>query len=169
MEKEPEEIIRYFTEVLEPKSSLFGGLPVCPFAKKERITNNIVFQQLCLGNIPSEEVGVLIINHFKDGNNRTLVIYDPDSKMNLVDFRNYGIVLCEKFSGEGIISIALHPQDTFSIEGFRTRRVPFPFLLVQRAKTIQEARKILERTHYYTKWSQESLDANEEQFGKFLP
>ncbi|MGC4038380.1 MAG: hypothetical protein QM764_20620 [Chitinophagaceae bacterium] len=168
MEANKQALINYMVNVLEPKNEAFGNLPMCPFVKKERLKNRILFEKVIFGAEPGDQVISLISSTFAHTDENTLLAFDTDTTLGLDEFIEYGKKLCDLFSRNKIISIALHPLDNFNIHGHFTRKVPFPTLLVQTARQISAAKTTLMATQYYKFWTKEDLDNNFEQFAKYL-
>ncbi len=167
METLEDQLLKYIREILEPKNKEFGNLPICPFVKKERLHGRITFKECSLGDNPTSKV-LEVVNTFFAHSDGTLIIYDTDSNLSIVDFVEYGKKLCELLQNQRIISIALHPADNFNINGVKTRTVPFHVVLIQKAEEIIKAKNSLLKTKYYENWNEEQKKFNDEQIGKYL-
>ena len=166
--EDKKELLKYIINILEPKNTVFGNLPICPFVKKERLKDKILFENVVFGNEPTIKIIKIIKNTFSKTDENTLLAYDTVSQLGALEFIDYGKRLCEIFLKEKIISISLHPSDTFNIHGQLTRTVPFHTMLIQTASQIIAAKKILQGSNYYENWTKEDLEDNYKQFAQYL-
>jgi hypothetical protein len=167
-ENNQKKLIDFIENVIEPPNEKFANFPVCPFAKKERLNNEIFFKEFEFSIKPSSELIDYILESFIQKVDYTLMLFDPSCSKELQVFRDYGKSICELLKDEKIVAVAMHPSDTFNIDGYYTRQAPFHTILVQLASEIMKGRKILEKTDYYKNWKESDKEIIEDQFGKYL-
>lgn len=159
----------YIEKTLKPPNKVFENISPCPYIgriSKEKLDNKIIYNSYNFSKPIDSNLTSFIKTNLKKSH--ILLVYDTNSTLELLEFRDYGKKICELLKEETIITIALHPQDTFKIKDFYTRRVPFHTLLIQYRKIINEEREKLKKTDYYKNWTKDDLQINEDQFGKFL-
>jgi hypothetical protein len=139
----------YFSEFLEAPRPELGGLPVCPFAKRERTKKRIVVSTLPSLDSDLEEI---LAGFASNKAKSSMLLVDESTTYTYPELMARAEVLGDKLLSMGLVISCIHPEDPFEIEGFRTRATPFPFLLVQRLKMIGEAKLSLVDSPYYDQW-----------------
>lgn len=161
-------LLRYFTEVLEVPRDELGGLPVCPFIRGERVSGRIHFLSNQAGQ-SVQEVAEAVRKAFRGKWGDTLLLYDVYMGSDIDVFYNFATALNEAFLLDGLVCIAIHPQDSFKIGGMPTRETPLPVYLIQSAREVMAARESLRKTNYYRHWTEADWNRINQQFGYFLP
>ena len=165
-----DEIAHYCQQVLEQPNSAFGNKPACPFSRREREADKIQYEFFAIGpEGPSADVVEVVREFAVAGRYTTLLVIDPDQRVTVEEAVAYGVELSRQCRSQQIITISVHPDDDYAIDGFQPRRgVPYVIMLCQAASYLRDAKKQLEGSGYYAKWSQAALDYNFEQIGQFL-
>jgi hypothetical protein len=160
----------YCETVLEMPNPAFGNKPACPFSRRERDNDHIQYEFFAiLPEGPSADV-VQAVKDFSDARRfKTLLIVDPELAVTLEQAVEFGLALSKQCANERIVAISVHPDDTFAVDGYRTReKIPHVTMLCQAADYLRQAKDQLEGTGYYSKWTEASLNYNFEQIGQFL-
>jgi len=155
------QMIHYLETVLEKPHPVFGGLSICPFSKKARLQNKILYKVIDLSISPLDSDSELIqtiISFNKACSHDVLLVISPDKQALTVEGVQ-GIVkqVNSVISPMGLTAFGGHPQDIFNIQGVHTRQEPFINLTVQSKAILQVASEQLARTSYYQHWSAENL------------
>jgi hypothetical protein len=160
----------YFRSVLERPAAAFGNKPPCPFARRERDEGKVRYEFFALlPTGPSDDVAELLKEFATSGRHTTLLVVDPEKSLTVSEGVEYGRALSRRCKEQRIVAICVHPDDDFAIDGFRPRRgIPYVTMLCQAAQYLKDAKKQLEGTDYYGKWTQAALDYNFQQIGEFL-
>ncbi|HWB12873.1 MAG TPA: hypothetical protein VG826_26845 [Pirellulales bacterium] len=160
----------YFRSVLERPASAFGNKPPCPFARRERDEGKVRYEFFALlPSGPSDDVVDLLKEFGASGRHTTLLVVDPETTLTVSEAVEYGRELSRRCREQKIVAICVHPADDFAIDGFQPRRgIPYVTMLCQAAQYLQNAKRQLEGTDYYSKWTQAALDYNFQQIGEFL-
>jgi hypothetical protein len=160
----------YFRNVLERPAAAFGNKPPCPFSRREREDGKVRYEFFALlPTGPTDDVVELLKEFAAAGQHTTLLLVDPEKCLTVSQGVEYGRELSRRCREQKIVAIAVHPDDDFAIDGFRPRRgIPYVTMLCQAAQYLQDAKKQLEGSDYYSKWTQAALDYNFQQIGEFL-
>jgi len=160
-------LLQYIKDKLEVPHYDLGGLPVCPFVRAERLSGRIHLLPLqtvsCVQTVAEE-----VRQAFRGKWGQTLLLYDEHMRTDVVMSGNFARTLNEAFRADGLVCIALHPNDHFKIGTVPTRDVPFPVYLIQSARQIMAARLNLGRS-YYRNWTESDWSLLHQQIGDFLP
>lgn len=158
------EMLEYISSTLEQPHSVFGGLPICPFARQARLNQQIQFvvyafslSEILNSTTPLSE----IIHAFSQQQDHdVLVVIHPNSQVfSLLQFYDYLDRLNAQLSRLNLIAFGGHPQDHFEVQGVRTRQDPFINFTVQSRAKLKQASSQLHNTDYYKNWSDENLQA----------
>lgn len=151
------EIIQEFVDhiinfVEKPK---MNGLPVCPFAKKARVKNLILFHVMPLAYDSTLD---WIMNNYSTPHEVMIIINDNKSTLSASDVESLATQLNVTLPSIGLQAFWGHPQALFCVDGVFTRREPYPNIQVIKKSVVEKAEKLLQATEYYKKWSQDNLD-----------
>jgi hypothetical protein len=156
-------MIQYLQDVLEQPQPVFGGLPICPFAKQARLHNKIDFQvqRFRLNDFASSSPLMGMIHQFaKTRQHDVLLIIHPDPPViSLVQFQREIDCLNRHLEPLHLTGFGGHPDDAFQIQGVRTRQDPFLNLTIQSIEKLSHASTRLATTHYYDNWTAAALKA----------
>jgi hypothetical protein len=163
------QMLRYFTEVLEIPRVEFGGLPACPFVRREREQDKIRYD-ICeiTGSLPSTE-NIERVRQFADeAHHTTLLLIDPFTRLSVSESVQYGVELSKAAADRRMVAIGVHPDDPFEIGGMRPRCIPYLTMLCQSVDLLQDAKQRLDGSAYYQRWTRAAWEYNAHQIGVFL-
>jgi|GEM_PF-1724689 len=146
-------IEQYIINFLEKPHSAFSGLPPCPFAKKERLSQRIHYHQSALqSSTPSPSTISRIAQFAQEDPSKTLIIFDDQIRCSIEELYQQAQHIIDGEWEAKILAVPVHPQDCFSLNGVETRSPsPTTMLVVQSQKEIYKAKAKLSRTSYYRK------------------
>lgn len=156
------QMIHYLESALEKPHPLFGGLSICPFSKKARLQNKVLYQIIDLSfpnsNLEPDSDLLHAVKQFSSTNNyEVLLVICPDVQVSVNQMHRLIDHLNEQIISMGLIAFGGHPLDDFNIQGVYTRREPFINITVQTFELLNAARRHLKKTNYYHSWSQANL------------
>ncbi len=154
---------QYLQDVLEQPHPVFGGLPLCPFAKQARLQSKIDFQvqRFELDDLASSSSLMLTIQQFAQTQQHdVLLVIHPDPPMITLDrFQHEIDCLNTHLQTLHLTAFGGHPADPFHIQGVRTRQDPYVNLAIQSIEKLRLASARLATTRYYENWTPEALKA----------
>lgn len=148
-----EEIKNWIINFVEIKTPIFGNMPVCPFAKKERINNKINYVVTDLSDVNN------IINKINENNfidKTTLILIDTHNKIDLIqkeEFENKINTICD--NNWTVYCLA---NENFNVDGFYTRTNKYPIVIVTLLSEVIKAENGLWNTKYFSKWSEDNFE-----------
>jgi S-adenosylmethionine/arginine decarboxylase-like enzyme len=138
--KTPEQVVKEWLVRISKKHDDLGRHSICPFARMPRV---VAVEKLALDN-------VLIIDD-------NITIY-----MEKTISSSYEEIesICRKLKAQypDYIFLPDHPETKNFIGKHETGNKYYPCIIVQTRKELEQARKSLEKSNYYTFWSREYLD-----------
>lgn len=157
------EMMGYFQEFVEVPHPVFGNLPVCPFARKARLDNAIMFRVYPFADrdVTSDAGFMEIVTTFAgDDAHEILIVAHPDAeKLSVADMTLFVDALNPKLAPHDLVGFGGHPQDPFNIQGVYTRRSPYPHLSIQSTPYLKQITQSLRNTDYYRNWTHADLEA----------
>jgi len=159
---------QYLQDVLEQPHPVFGGMPICPFAKHARLENKIDFQVYRFQSKDLEPASPLIqkIQHFAQqqcaqtpAHDVLFVIHPDQQAMSCLALKEFVEHLNRPLQTLQLTAFGGHPEDDFNIQGVLTRREPYINLTIQAIAKLKRASASLATTHYYDHWTPEALQA----------
>jgi hypothetical protein len=152
------QIENYIIEVLEKPRSEFGGLPVCPFVKKERIKNSLmisVFDNKKENFL--ERMEEFISSKYTDAVFGQVL----DDSLTTLDSKTYqnflNGLLKQHFKQYKVI--VTNPSDKMNVNGFNPRSLSPCFLIVVTdKKKLAKAHKQMMNSKYFTNFTEEYLN-----------
>lgn len=161
------EMLRWSEHFIEEPHPVFGGLPICPFAKAARLKRSIRFEVLSFASDPLEPDGRvmhLIGEFLGDEDLETLFIIHPETGR--IDARALEAWI-ERLNARLAVSVVTrdlqafeaHPDSEFSIGGVYTRRSPYPSFQILRRSLLKDASGSLLGSSYYDHFTPEMLAA----------
>ena len=139
-------------EFVEVKNRNFGNLPVCPFARKERLKKKILFVKTDIINLSTIE-SVVKFNNFDRFS--TIIAYDEKPKNSVEEAKLFEDQFNE--ANDDLWLVYIHPQDPFSVRGTRTRNAPCPLVIITTREAVEKGEQSLWSTRYFDKWSKHNL------------
>lgn len=156
-------MIDHIQKFIEKPNPVFDNMPICPFVKKFRQENQILYK--VYNFTYSKELGLdskvldLISEFQRDKHHEVMIVIHPNQNgISLDNMKQFIKDLNEIVSGFGLISFSGHPLDDFNIDGVYTRRDPFINFTVQEIEKVNLYSDILKSTGYYQKWTLENLE-----------
>ena len=153
------EVTKYL-DYLETPSDNFGGMPVCPFLKKERVTENLMLEIWR----PDEKSFFELLDKFVESDNTSalLVCMDTDGIMWEEIGRNKyqkAIQLAMEEKGyKKHKALCFSPYEDWTAAGESTRKKA-PYFLINIAETdaLNEAHRSLWKTKYFDNFTDEEV------------
>ena len=162
------EMIRWSERFIEQPDPIFGGLPICPFAKAARLKQSIRFEVLRFAATdpidPDGRVMTLIQEFLTDERLETLFVIHPETgRIGARTLETWVERLNARLLGSAVTSdlqvFEAHPDSAFCIGGIYTRRSPYPSFQVLRRSLLKDASDSLLGSPYYDHFTPEMLDA----------
>ena len=152
-------IEKYIVEILEPPRSEFGGLPACPFVKKDRISGKLwidVFDN-------SEESILEKIKEFEKSEYYSAVfgqVLEKDlSTQEAKDYQAYINRLVNRNKMSHLKVICANPSDKLQVQGFNPRAAAPCFLItITNKKHLQDSHRKMLKSDYFINFEKEYLD-----------
>tara|TARA_B100001079_G_C16202633_1_gene422159 strand:- start:185 stop:661 length:477 start_codon:yes stop_codon:yes gene_type:complete len=147
-----EKVLSYIKDVLEVPRDEYNGMPVCPFAKQERESDNIYLDTITKDN----DFIICIHNFIKSGKNSAVLIQDDvileKSTKRYQKFLNNILKAMDKSEWK---ALCINPDDKLDVDGFNARSLAPCFLvLINNKKEIKIAHDNILKTKYYDKMSE---------------
>jgi hypothetical protein len=164
-----EAVVRWSEDFIEQPHEIFGGLPVCPFARAARLKQTIRFEVLPFAlDDPLESNGQILtlVREFAGqamaGHLETLFVIHPGHRQPLPGLLGLVARLNARMA-EGELSgfqvFEAHPESCFRVGGLYTRRSPYPSFQVLGRGLLKKASDSLLDSPYYSRFSPEMLHA----------
>ena len=103
-----EEIIQYMCQFLEIPHSAFSGLPPCPFARKERLENRILYTESLLNEKEiNPSLWVEIESLSKEARPRTLLVYESKLESSVGEVYDFARLITDQFAEQNILAIPI--------------------------------------------------------------
>jgi hypothetical protein len=140
-----------YIEFVERPQEKFGGLPVCPFAKKARLRGEYEFRVLEL----TRDALLALASLFDDTKLHLIICVDPRvDGLTATEARELARELNATLLDMNLMATSSHPDDDFNIEGLYTRRSPHPAIHLMRYDIGDGAYKSLLNSRYYDRWTE---------------
>jgi hypothetical protein len=156
-----ESTLRWMTEFVELPHPIFSDLPICPFAKKARLANQILFKIERFSaqtEFDGDSTIIKSIHEFYNSDFEIMLVINPEkTAITAPQIKELVAQLNNHISELGLLAFAGHPEEDFNIDGLHTRRMPYPSLSVQLNSKLKAAADSLEKTEYYKNWTAEQL------------
>ena len=148
----------YLEQVIEKPDPAFAGFAPCPFTKKERITNGIMWHAQRIKPLEADEKTLQILTTFLQQNEKkSLILLDPFSKIGYNDLQTFGSPFKGFVKELELWALVFHPDSPYSIGGVKTRCSPYPMINLGLDKDFNKGYNVLRKTDYYSKWSLSEL------------
>lgn len=154
--------IEYMIDFLEQPHPVFGGLPVCPYARKARLSHQILYKVDRFDVNSSLDFDSPLIQRIQEfhqsQHHEVLLVLHPDPKaMTPEQIQQFMNRLNPIIASWGLIAFGGHPDESFNIQGVYTRRLPYINFTVQAQHQLARVSETLLQTQYYHNWTPENL------------
>lgn len=154
-------MVAYLADVIEKPHPAFGGMPICPFSRRARLANQILYfiYPFSMADLTINTSLMQVIQDFQQSSQyEILLIVHPDCKGLSLEATHYFMQqLNQAISPQNLIAFDGHPLDDFNIQGVYTRKAPFIHLTVQHMSQVKLASDQLHHTPYYDHWTAAQL------------
>jgi len=164
-----EAVSKWSEDFIEQPHEIFGGLPVCPFARAARLKKAIRFEVRPFPlDDPLDEGGELLslVGEFareaENGGLETLFVIHPDPAQSLQDLELFVQRLNARLASgclRGFQAFEAHPQSNFRVGDVYTRRSPYPSFQVLSRARLKSASDSLQSSDYYRRFTPDMLRA----------
>jgi hypothetical protein len=162
-------VIKWSEEFVEQPHELFGGLPICPFARAARIKQTIRFEvhpfELDDPLEPNGDILTLVREFVKEtsaGRLETLFVIHPDPGQALSNLLAFVARLNSRMADGDLYefqAFEAHPASQFCVGNLYTRRSPYPSFQVLSRALLKKGSDSLLDSPYYSRFSPEMLRA----------
>jgi hypothetical protein len=162
-------VVQWSADFVEQPHAIFGGLPVCPFARAARLKSTIRFEVRPFAmHDPLDEGGDLLtlVREFAQQTRvtglETLFVIHPDRTQRPQDLDAFVRRLNLRMArGElrEFQAFEAHPESSFRVGNVYTRRSPFPSFQVLSRELLKRGSDSLRDSPYYTRFTPEMLRA----------
>jgi hypothetical protein len=162
-------VVKWSEDFIEQPHEIFGGLPVCPFARAARIKQTIRFEVRPFAfDDPLEPNGDILtlvrefVEEASGGRLDTLFVIHPDPGQALSDLLAFVARLNSNMAdGElhAFQAFEAHPESQFRVGNLYTRRSPYPSFQVLSRALLKKGSDSLLDSPYYSRFSPEMLRA----------
>ena len=146
-------VLDYIENVLEVPRDEYSGMSACPFAKKERKSNNIYMDVIEGDNNFLE----CMDEFYESGKDNAIFI--SDIEMPGSETKSYQDSLNRELILNAFIhhkALCINPKDEFEVDGFNPRsHSPYFLILINNQKEINLAHKKMMGTSYFDKMNAE--------------
>ena len=132
------QIEKWINDTLSQPNKSFGNLPPCPYAKKAWVDGNVSVKMFT--NFEEFEKGPW---------DNEVNIYVTD--MTAWDLQEAAVEYNRRYPA--YLFLEEHPDLTEEVDGFLVNQGEYGMMIVQQRAPLEEARKALQKTEYYDKWS----------------
>jgi hypothetical protein len=160
---------KWSQEFIEQPHDVFGGLPVCPFAKAARLKDSIRFEVRSFAmDDPLDTDGPImsLVREFareaRSGVIETLFVIHPDRARRVQDLEAFVQRLNERLAAGELRefqAFEAHPESHFSVGGVYTRRSPYPSFQILSRRLLKSGSDSLLGSSYYERFTPDMLRA----------
>jgi len=162
-------VVKWSESFIEQPHEIFGGLPVCPFARAARLKETIRFEVRSFDMDDALEAGgdlLRLVGEFVTATEtdglETLFVIHPDPTQSLSDLEAFVQRLNARLASGHLRefqAFEAHPQSQFRVDGLYTRRSPFPSFQVLSRRLLKQGSDSLRGTPYYSQFTPDMLRA----------
>ena len=161
------DIQEYLINFVEKKHDIFNGFPVCPFAKRERLTQNIKYVECSFTNIDVKQI-IDATNEWLESDYST-VLYVDVGTANIIETNHFHKCIRALINKKAVNTFLFHKDSKRKFGGIYTRQSPRPFIMVGYKNLIAKNKTQLLKTTYYDKLNDKEykqLNSKRRQRGK---
>ena len=162
-------VVRWSEDFIEQPHEIFGGLPVCPFARAARLKETIKFEVRSFEMDDALDEGGPLLNlihefahHAEADRLETLFVIHPDRAQRLQDLEAFVERLNRCMAGGDLRefqAFEAHPESNFRVGNVYTRRSPFPSFQVLSRELLKKGSDSLRDSPYYGQFTPEMFRA----------
>jgi hypothetical protein len=162
-------VVKWSEEFIEQPHEIFGGLPVCPFARAARLKHTIRFEVRYFDlDDPLDADGdiLTLVREFAQaaatGPLETLFVIHPDRRRPLSDLLAFVARLNRRMAAgelKGFQAFEAHPESDFRVGSLHTRQSPYPSFQVLGRALLKKGSDSLLESSYYARFTPEMLRA----------
>ena len=144
-----EKVLSYIKDVLEVPRDEYNGMPTCPFAKKERESNQIYIDTLSESNN-----FIICMNKFIESSKNSAVFIQSGGlgEKNTKKYQKFLNNILKSLDLSNWKALCINPNDNLEVDGFNARSLaPCFMVLINDKKDIYYAHKSMQNTKYYDK------------------
>lgn len=143
-----EYLTKWIEEVLSVPHELLNSLPICPFARRAILDNQVKFVRTSnyVTDISTE------LTTWDDSVHAMLFVCDDD--VDPVQFVSDVAALNTKFLPHDLVLLEDHVKIVETFHGTTFNNGKYNIVIAQRLHSINDASRSLERSGYYTNWSE---------------
>ena len=147
-----EYLTKWIDEVLSVPNDLLNSLPICPFARRAILDNQVKFIRTSnyVDDIP------VLLQQWDDAIHAVVFVcnddVDPDQFVSDVSDLN------SRFLSQNLVLLEDHVDIEESFHGIKFNNGKYNIIIVQRLHSINEASRALERKGYYVNWTDDMYD-----------
>ncbi len=145
-------LTKWVEEVLSVPHDLLNSLPICPFAKKAILDNQVKFIRTSnyIEDISNN------LDNWDDNNHAVLFVCDDD--VDPAEFVSNIKKLNLKYLEQNLVLLEDHTKIEEPFHGIKFNNGKYNIVIVQRLHSINEASRQLARKGYYINWSDDLYD-----------
>lgn len=147
------EFTNHIINFVEQPNPALNNMPVCPFAKRVRTKNLILFHVMPL---TLDAIVTWVKLNFNTHHELMIIINDNKTGVTASEVEAMACSLNETLVPMGLQAFWGHPEATFNVNGVFTRREPYPNIQVVKKSVVAKAEKVLAATDYYSVWSDQN-------------
>ena len=142
-------VLDYIKYVLEVPRDEYNGMPTCPFAKKERESNNIYIDTI---NIKNDFI-ICMHKFIESGKNSAVFIQNDElNERETKRYQKFLNTTLKTLDLSNWKALCINPNDKLEVDGFNARSLaPCFMVLINKKEDIYYAHKGLLKTQYYDK------------------
>ena len=149
--------VNEYIDWLATPNEAFGGFPVCPFVEKERASGKLKYEIFKIG-FTKPLFDLIEKWDDEDEYNSMIIAYLSDIKMSeYKTFQHYINREIRERSMGYVKVICFHPDDTFDVDGVKTRsKAPYFLINVAYQDELNKSHQRLLYTHYFNNFTGEN-------------
>lgn len=150
-------MLDYIERTIETPHPAFGGMPICPFARKARLADKFLYKIYAFSTADlrsNSELMGCIQNFGQQAHYELLLVIHPEpGALSLEATHAFTNSVNQQINTLDLIAFDGHPQDDFNVHDVYTRKAPFIHLTVQPLDRVRQASDCLSKTTYYQNWT----------------
>jgi hypothetical protein len=140
---------KYLIDFVEKPHPAFGNLPICPFAKKARIENKLLYKVMKLDVF--DALMQTLKWHENPGDTQALIMVHPTKDISWEEYSHESKRFqdCLDVADVGLSLFVSHPESDYMEHGIYTRREPYPNWQIMRAADLEKAQGQLKKSNWH--------------------